>query len=366
MQKLLITIAVVGATALPSLAADKPPVAALRPPAATEPVVAAKPAVPSSPAIGFAERDVAHLKSLAAKNKKLAPKLAKAEARLKRLRNDKSPGKPEPKNMTLLESFTHNRPMISCRFDGTGRYVFAGAMDNALHRIDTIGGERTNFPGHESWIRRFDLHPETGKLLTGSYAGRLMWWNPMDKAPKPLRKVDAHKGYVRGIAFSPDGKLVATGGNDNMVRVWSTTDGRLIRELRGHARHVYNVRFDPAGKYLVSGDLMGVLKQWDVATWKHVRDLDAKVLTKYDKTFRADCGGIPGHGFQPQREVPRCLRDWQSHERVRRRRRADGGVVRFQDRQAAQGHASREKLPRDVLEREMAPLGGILRWRGRR
>jgi WD40 repeat protein len=101
------------------------------------------------------------------------------------------------------------------------------------------------------------------------------------------------------VAISPDGKLVASGGNDNMVRLWSADDGKLIREMPGHARHVYNVKFDPTGKFLVSGDLMGVLKQWDVATGKLVRDLDAKVLTKYDKTFMANCGGIRGMDFSP-------------------------------------------------------------------
>lgn len=117
--------------------------------------------------------------------------------------------------------------------------------------------------------------------------------------PKVLRKIEAHKGYVRGVDISPDGTLVATGGNDNVVRLWSAETGKLVREMLGHKRHIYNVKFDPTGRSLVSGDLMGVLKQWDVATGKHIRDLDAKVLSKYDKTFRADCGGIRGMAFSP-------------------------------------------------------------------
>ena len=42
---------------------------------------------------------------------------------------------------------------------------------------------------------------------------------------------------------------------------------------------------------------MGVLKQWDVSTWRHIRDLDAKILHKYDTTFRAHCGGIRGMDY---------------------------------------------------------------------
>ncbi|MFQ5734094.1 MAG: WD40 repeat domain-containing protein [Planctomycetaceae bacterium] len=256
--------------------------------------------LPKSPAAVFAERDVARLKALAGKDKKLAPKLAKAEARLKRLLSDTSRGKAEPKNMTLLETFKHNRPVISCRFDTTGDFIFAGAMDKDLHRWNILSGKRVEFSGHASWIRRMDVRGSAQPLVvTGSYAGRLIWWNADDPSAKPLRSVDAHRGYVRGVAISPDGKLVASGGNDNMVRVWSADDGRLIKELPGHTRHVYNVKFDPSGRFLVSGDLMGVLKQWEVGSWKHVRDLDAKVLSKYDKTFRADCGGIRGMDFSP-------------------------------------------------------------------
>jgi WD40 repeat protein len=62
---------------------------------------------------------------------------------------------------------------------------------------------------------------------------------------------------------------------------------------------VYNVAFHPSGRSLVSGDLMGVLKEWDTAEWSHCRDLDAAVLTGYDKTFQADCGGIRGIDFSP-------------------------------------------------------------------
>lgn len=205
----------------------------------------------------------------------------------------------DPKAARVVKTFKLDRPAISCRFDARGRYLFAGAMDNALHRFDMKTGKRTELTGHESWIRRFDLDPERGTVFTGSYAGRLFFWKPEEASSKPMREVEAHKGYVRGVAISPGGKLVATGGNDNMVRLWSVETGKLIREMPGHDRHVYNVKFDPTGKYLVSGDLMGVLKQWEVATGKHVRDLDAKVLTKYDKTFRADCGGIRGMDFSP-------------------------------------------------------------------
>jgi WD40 repeat protein len=96
---------------------------------------------------------------------------------------------------------------------------------------------------------------------------------------------------------SPDRQLIATGGNDNMVRVWSAADGSLVKELAGHARHVYNVAFHPSGTALISGDLMGVIKQWEVGTWTMTREFDAKLLSKYDTGFKADVGGTRAIDF---------------------------------------------------------------------
>ncbi|MBS0267276.1 MAG: hypothetical protein JSS02_35455, partial [Planctomycetes bacterium] len=111
------------------------------------------------------------------------------------------------------------------------------------------------------------------------------------------------KGYIRAVAVSPNGMLIATGGNDNMVRVWSAADGTLVKELAGHPRHVYNVAFHPSGTALISGDLMGGVKQWDVATWTMTREFDGKLLSKYDAGFKADVGGIRTLEFSPDGKI---------------------------------------------------------------
>ena len=212
---------------------------------------------------------------------------------------EKAVPRADPKLVRLVETYKHTRPVLSCRISLDGENLFFGAQDNQLHRTDLVTGATAELAGHRSWIRRFAFHPDGRRLLTGAYEGQLIWWNAGDEKPTPLKNVAAHKGFVRAVAVSPDGRFVATGGNDNMVRIWSADDGKLVSELSGHARHVYNVAFHPNGTHLVSGDLMGVLKQWEVGSWKHVRDFDCSVLTKYDKTFKADCGGIRGMDFSP-------------------------------------------------------------------
>jgi WD40 repeat protein len=161
-----------------------------------------------------------------------------------------------------------------------------------------------HLPGHKSWIGTLALLPgATKQLVTGGHEGRLVWWNAFASTPELARTVEAHKGYLRALYVSPDGQLIATGGNDALVRVWSSADGTLVKELAGHPRHVYNVAFDPSGKFLLSGDLMGVIKQWEVGTWNMTRELDAKVLSKYDTGFKADVGGIRSIDFSPDAKL---------------------------------------------------------------
>lgn len=211
--------------------------------------------------------------------------------------------KPDPLATRLVLTIAHDRPLMASRFDPEGDFLFAGAQDNNFHRWDLFTSSAAHVAGHKSWVGTLALLTGPAKqLVTGGHEGKLVWWNAFEPTPAPVRSIDAHKGYIRAVALSPDGQLIATGGNDTLVRVWSAADGTLVKELSGHPRHVYNVTFDPTGKFLLSGDLMGVIKQWEVGTWNLARELDAKVLSKYDPTFKADVGGVRSFDFSPDRK----------------------------------------------------------------
>ncbi len=96
--------------------------------------------------------------------------------------------------------------------------------------------------------------------MSGDYHGKLIWWQGDAAEPKPLRTVQAHNGWIRAVAVSPDGETVASRGNDNAVRLWKVADGTPVRALEGHQSHVYNVAFHPGGTRLASCDLKGVVK----------------------------------------------------------------------------------------------------------
>lgn len=234
----------------------------------------------------------------------------------------------DPTAARVEREFRHPSPLLGCRFDPSGRFLFATAQDNSIQRFDLVTGARTPLVGHSSWGRGMAVRPAGPRtvdvdlaatriaaragaigpaavaapappadpftLVSADYHGKLIWWNGDAAAPTPVRTVEAHTGWCRAVTLSPDGTTLATCGNDNLVKLWDATTGAPRRTLTGHTSHVYNVAFHPSGTRLVSADLLGTVKDWDITTGACVRDLDAKVMHKYDPTFRADIGGARG------------------------------------------------------------------------
>ncbi len=217
-------------------------------------------------------------------------------------------GNVNPARASVTKTLSHNQPFFSCRFDPTGRYVFAGGQDPAIQRWDLTNDRKTSLAGHRSWVRAiaFVRNGENYEMVSADYHGKLIWWPVADANPRPIRTVEAHDGWCRGVAVSSDGRHLATCGNDNLVKIWNAADGTLVRTLEGHNSHVYKVAFHPRGTHLVSGDLQGNVKQWEYANGREVRTLDATVLAKYDRTFRATIGGTRSIAFNRDGTLLAC------------------------------------------------------------
>jgi WD40 repeat protein len=117
--------------------------------------------------------------------------------------------------------------------------------------------------------RAVAFSPDDGTLAAGSGDGATLWTVATGHARARLD----HAGAVHAVAFSPDGRSLATAAEGNDVRLWDVATGRTLATLR-HARPVGGVAFSPDGRALATAARDGV-RLWDVATGKALTALAA-------------------------------------------------------------------------------------------
>jgi len=109
-----------------------------------------------------------------------------------------------------------------------------------------------------------------GKWLAAGYRddGKIEIWRILDRDPylELLTTIHSHQGTeVRRVVFSPDSQLLATGGKDDLVRLWNMPDGSASGQpLSGHTQWLVDVDFMPDGRSLVSASWDATLLHWDL------------------------------------------------------------------------------------------------------
>lgn len=132
------------------------------------------------------------------------------------------------------------------------------------------------FQGHKSEIYSLAFSPDGRRLVSGSGDKTAKMWDLETGTCVYTLAIEditiAENGPVdagvTSVVFSPDGKFLAAGSLDTMVRIWDAETGVLLDKLKGHRDSVYSVAFSPDGKFLVSGSLDKTLKMFDIGSLK--------------------------------------------------------------------------------------------------
>ena len=97
-----------------------------------------------------------------------------------------------------------------------------------------------------------------------------------------------HTQWMNGVAFSPDGQLVATAAEDSYLNLWQASDGSLVRKQESPSGGVTSVDFSPNGKLLASGAWDGTVSLWQVSNGNLLRTLKDEEVAIYEVEFSPD------------------------------------------------------------------------------
>ncbi|MCK4298095.1 MAG: serine/threonine protein kinase, partial [Planctomycetes bacterium] len=115
---------------------------------------------------------------------------------------------------------------------------------------------------------------------------------------KPRHTLRGHAAAVFSVAFRPDGKTVASGSDDDTIKLWDVPSGRAIATLTGHSAMVYAVAFTPDGSMLASGGGDRVIKLWNIGRRKEIRSFAAEMGAIHALVFSPDGRTLVGAGVR--------------------------------------------------------------------
>jgi len=132
-------------------------------------------------------------------------------------------------------------------------------------------GLRTVLTGHTSAVSAVAFSPDGKTLASASDDRTVGLWSVATH--KSLGRLSGHTNTVRAVAFSPDGKTLASASDDDTVRLWSVATRKSLGRLSGHTEGVEGVAFSPDGTTLAGGSSDRTVRLWSVATHKSLRRL---------------------------------------------------------------------------------------------
>jgi len=143
---------------------------------------------------------------------------------------------------------------------------------------------------HSSMVHAVTISPDGKLLASGSNDNTIKLWQlETGKLVRTLGSwFSGHSSMVHTVAFSPDGQLLASGSWDDTIKLWQVSKGRQIRTLIADSDWVNSVAFNPNGQLLASGGANSTIKLWQVSTGKEIRTFTGHSDSVWSVAFSSD------------------------------------------------------------------------------
>lgn len=144
--------------------------------------------------------------------------------------------------------------------------------NTSVHLFDTRIGEITQtFKGHTESVRGIAISPDGKTLASGGLDDTVRLWNI--ETGRQMHLLKRHQSPVFHVVFSPDGKTLASAGWDDTIHLWNADTGKHKKTLIGHLDAIQGVTFSPDGQTIVTWSNDRTIRFWDVDTGKYKKSL---------------------------------------------------------------------------------------------